>query len=163
MLASQAIFTVLPIRVGRALARLAGRLGYRAVQSRKFAPLRGDQLYDLICMATFILSVAFLWTLNAGAIYFWMKDLNQEWLKLQVIYTAVEIFDKVHPRLFQRLHENLRQDQGKYLNAWAVLSLGSLTNSFGWQASTKVKMQAVTSLSKGLPDKSASAQEVHND
>ncbi len=89
----QAVFTVLPIRVVRALGRLASLASARAVAKRP--PLRGDQIYDLICMATFVLSVGFLWTLNAGAIYFWMKDLNQEWLKLQVIYTAVEIFDKV--------------------------------------------------------------------
>ena len=37
----------------------------------------------------------FLRQLNAGAIYFWIKDLTQEFLKLQVIYTAVEMFDKV--------------------------------------------------------------------
>ena len=90
----QAVFTVLPLRVLRALSSLAGRLKPQAGPSSR-SHLRGDQLYDLICMATFICSVGFLWTLNAGAIYFWMKDLNQEWLKLQVIYTAVEIFDKV--------------------------------------------------------------------
>ncbi|KAK9832284.1 hypothetical protein WJX74_005365 [Apatococcus lobatus] len=90
-----AVFTVLPLRVLRGLSCLAGRLNITPRHGSKCPHLRGDQLYDLICMATFICSVGFLWTLNAGAIYFWMKDLNQEWLKLQVIYTAVEIFDKV--------------------------------------------------------------------
>ena len=31
----------------------------------------------------------------AGTLYFWMKDLTQEFLKLHVIATAVEILDKV--------------------------------------------------------------------
>ena len=97
--ALQAVFTVLPLRVLRALSCLAGSWRHQSRHSSKPPRLRGDQLYDFICMTTFICSVGFLWTLNAGAIYFWMKDLNQEWLKLQVIYTAVEIFDKVTPCL----------------------------------------------------------------
>ena len=33
--------------------------------------------------------------LPAGTIYFWLKDLTQEFLKLHVVHSAVEIFDKV--------------------------------------------------------------------
>ena len=57
--------------------------------------LKGDQLFDMICVGIFMVTVLFLRHLNAGAIYFWIKDLIQEFLKLQVIYTAVELFDKV--------------------------------------------------------------------
>lgn len=57
--------------------------------------LKGDQLFDIICVGIFMVTVLFLRHLNAGAIYFWIKDLTQEFLKLQVIYTAVELFDKV--------------------------------------------------------------------
>lgn len=57
--------------------------------------LKGDQLFDMICVGIFLVTVLFLRHLNAGAIYFWIKDLTQEFLKLQVIYTAVELFDKV--------------------------------------------------------------------
>ena len=57
--------------------------------------LKGDQLFDMICVGIFMVTVLFLRHLNAGAIYFWIKDLTQEFLKLQVIYTAVELFDKV--------------------------------------------------------------------
>ena len=57
--------------------------------------LQGQQLTDLLCVAMFATTFLFLRSLDAGAIYFWMKDLTQEFLKLQVIYTAVEMFDKV--------------------------------------------------------------------
>ena len=57
--------------------------------------LQGQQLTDLLCVGIFAGTVLLLRTLDAGAIYFWMKDLTQEFLKLQVIYTAVEMFDKV--------------------------------------------------------------------
>ena len=39
--------------------------------------------------------VATLQRLDAGAMYFWMKDLTQEFLKLSIIYSSVEILDKV--------------------------------------------------------------------
>ena len=88
----QAAFTVLPVRFTRALACLLGQQGQKG-KSR----LKGDQLFDIICVGIFVVTVLFLRHLNAGAIYFWIKDLTQEFLKLQVIYTAVELFDKVHP------------------------------------------------------------------
>ena len=49
----------------------------------------------MICVGIFACTVVFLKQLNAGAMYFWIKDLTQEFLKLQVIYTAVEMVDKV--------------------------------------------------------------------
>ena len=63
--------------------------------SKSSTKLKGDQLFDLICVGIFVSTVLFLRQLNAGAIYFWIKDLTQEFLKLQVIYTAVEMFDEV--------------------------------------------------------------------
>lgn len=84
----QATFTLLPIRFVRAVACCIG-------WSSNGAKLKGDQLFDLICVGIFASTVLFLRQLNAGAIYFWIKDLTQEFLKLQVIYTAVEMFDKV--------------------------------------------------------------------
>ena len=76
--------------------------------------LQGQQLTDVLCVVMFALTFLFLNSLDAGAIYFWMKDLTQEFLKLQVIYTAVEIFDKVRSMILEpfspqlqcsRLHE----------------------------------------------------------
>ena len=58
--------------------------------------LRGDQLYDLLGVLIFIGTVFFLWHLNAGTLYFWMKDLTQEFLKLSVLFTALELSDKVN-------------------------------------------------------------------
>lgn len=86
-----ATFTLLPIRFIRAVGCLVRQQRHKGVSK-----LKGDQLFDIICVGMFVVTVLFLRHLNAGAIYFWIKDLTQEFLKLQVIYTAVELFDKVH-------------------------------------------------------------------
>jgi len=62
------------------------------------APLagtQGDQLYDVICVCIHLAAVALLRRLNAGAMYFWIKDLTHEFLKLSIIYSSVEIMEKV--------------------------------------------------------------------
>lgn len=74
--------------------------GTRASKGGGGPKLQGQQLADVLCVAMFAATFGFLWCLDAGAIYFWMKDLTQEFLKLQVIYTAVEMFDKVRASLF---------------------------------------------------------------
>ena len=56
---------------------------------------QGDQLFDVICVCIHLAAVALLRRLNAGSMYFWIKDLTQEFLKLSIIYSSVEIFDKV--------------------------------------------------------------------
>lgn len=38
-----------------------------------------------------------LWCVDAGAMYFWLKDLTQEFLKLSIIYSSLEILDKARP------------------------------------------------------------------
>ncbi|KAK9811731.1 hypothetical protein WJX72_009226 [[Myrmecia] bisecta] len=86
-----AIFTLLPIRFCKALYSLLQRRRRGDTSVR----LQGDQLFDILCVLIYTATVFFLRFLNAGAIYFWMKDLTQEFLKLHVIYTAVEIFDKI--------------------------------------------------------------------
>lgn len=53
--------------------------------------------------------VATLQRLDAGAMYFWMKDLTQELLKLSIIYSSVEIFDKV---LWFRFLETAYHERG---------------------------------------------------
>jgi hypothetical protein len=62
---------------------------------RKRAALRGDQIYDLLCALMFAFVVTFLWKLKAGSIYYWVKDLTQEFLKLSVLQTALELSDKI--------------------------------------------------------------------
>lgn len=85
----QAIFTVVPVRFVRALYHLC------IPQQHHTAGLQGQQLFDTISVFIFASAVCFLCLVNAGALYFWMKDLTQEFLKLHVIATAVEILDKV--------------------------------------------------------------------
>ena len=58
------------------------------------AAAQGDQLFDVICVGIHLAAVAALRRLDAGALYFWIKDLTQEFLKLSIIYSSVEIFDK---------------------------------------------------------------------
>ncbi|KAK9813486.1 hypothetical protein WJX73_001775 [Symbiochloris irregularis] len=86
-----AIFTVVPVRFVRACLHTCWP---------RFGPprspgLQAQQLFDAICVFIFASAVLFLWVVNAGALYFWMKDLTQEFLKLHVIATAVEILDKI--------------------------------------------------------------------
>ena len=45
-------------------------------------------------MGIHLVAVGALRRLDAGALYFWIKDLTQEFLKLSIIYSSVEIFDK---------------------------------------------------------------------
>ena len=77
-----------PVRFARAVAAL--------VRPRKEEGLQGDQLFDLLCVLIFAATLSFLRLLPAGTIYFWLKDLTQEFLKLHVVHSAVEIFDKVN-------------------------------------------------------------------
>ncbi|WPT14210.1 Protein TAPT1-like protein [Picochlorum sp. SENEW3] len=94
------VFTVLPLRVAHVLwIMLTGACG--VVRGRKQAHdkramlLRGDQIYDLICICIFSVMILFLWHIRAGAIYFWVKELTQEFLKLSVLHTALELGDKI--------------------------------------------------------------------
>eukprot|EP00891_Asterochloris_glomerata_P007670 jgi/Astpho2/7670/Aster-02552 len=87
-----AIFTILPIRAVLALQTL---LMSSAGGGKAERQLSADQLYDLICVAIFGAAMLILYSLDVGVLYFWIKDLTQEFLKLHVIYTAVEIFDKI--------------------------------------------------------------------
>lgn len=84
-----AIFTLLPLRVAAALSSLVAGVALRKPS------LRGDQLFDLLCAVMFGGMVAFLWRLKPGTIYFWVKDLTQEFLKLSVLHTALELCDKI--------------------------------------------------------------------
>lgn len=58
------------------------------------------RLYDSVCVCLMLLhrctaQCGALWRLDAGAMYFWLKDLTQEFLKLSIIYSSLEILDKV--------------------------------------------------------------------
>lgn len=89
------MFTVLPVRFARAvLAVLRSACGHRAGRRPRAGGLAADQLFDVLCVLIFGATFAVLRQLPAGAIYFWLKDLTQEFLKLHVVHSAVEIFDK---------------------------------------------------------------------
>lgn len=107
------IYTILPLRVSRSLWVLLRILlsrfglcrppdtglfqgkGSSPKKISKAMALRGDQIYDLICVTIFGVMIIFLWQIQAGAIYFWVKELTQEFLKLSVLHTALELGDKI--------------------------------------------------------------------
>jgi len=66
-----------------------------AAAERARRTLGGDQLFDFLCVLIFTLACGALWRLDAGAMYFWLKDLTQEFLKLSIIYSSLEILDKI--------------------------------------------------------------------
>lgn len=68
-----------------------------ASQCPRLAGLSGPQLYDLLCLAILVGVSWALISFHTGTLYFWLKDLTNEFLKLQVIFTALEIADKVWP------------------------------------------------------------------
>ena len=92
-----AVFTLLPLRVGRAAVSGVRR----AVARTKGAPspppsaATAAALYDSLCVAVFAAAALALCAVPAGTLYFWMKDMNQEFLKLHVIFQAVELAEKV--------------------------------------------------------------------
>ena len=107
------VYTMLPLRVFKSLwvllCVLLSRFGMCSAPNTgvfqgkgsspkkvsKSTTLRGDQIYDLICVSIFVVMVLFLWHIQAGAIYFWVKELTQEFLKLSVLHTALELGDKI--------------------------------------------------------------------
>ena len=50
-----------------------GAAGGSGGSGRRPTGLRGDQLFDLLSAAMSLGVVVFLWNLNAGTLYFWMK------------------------------------------------------------------------------------------
>ena len=87
---------MLPVRFARAaLAALRCMAGRRQGRRPRACGLAADQLFDVLCVLIFGALFGVMRLLPAGAIYFWLKDLTQEFLKLHVVHSAVEIFDKV--------------------------------------------------------------------
>lgn len=104
------MFTLLPVRFLAAVVQLSVKvsleqarqglgLGHKSTGTsgplQGPAPISGPQLFDMLCVAIFVLTAAFLQSVNAGSIYYWMKDLTREFLKLQVIHAVLEILDRV--------------------------------------------------------------------
>lgn len=96
-----AIFTLLPLRGIKACWTLVQLLMAKTVRKKSKSAthtssnLRGDQIFDLICICMFSIMFTFMWHIKAGSIYFWVKELTQEFLKLSVLHTALELSDKI--------------------------------------------------------------------
>ena len=59
------------------------------------ARLSGSQLYDLVCLGILLTSTAALRAVRPGSIYYWLKDITSEFLKMSVLSTAFDMLDKV--------------------------------------------------------------------
>lgn len=70
-----------------------------AAGSRSRGVPSGAQLYDFLCVLLLLAAAGVLSLIKPGVIYYWMKDITSEFLKIQVIFTALEILDKVRLRL----------------------------------------------------------------
>jgi hypothetical protein len=102
---SQGALTVLPLRCLYALWRMLTHLLLPSRRSRHAGGsgsnggrpplLPGAQLYDLLCALLMLGAVAVLSQIKPGVLYYWMKDITSEFLKIQVLFTALEILDKV--------------------------------------------------------------------
>jgi hypothetical protein len=88
----QASLTLLPLRCLRALYNVATSRG-RPDSGCRLLP--GHQLYDVIASALLVAAAACLTLLRPGLIYYWMKDITSEFLKIHVLFNALEILDKV--------------------------------------------------------------------
>lgn len=96
----QGALTALPLRCLWALCRMLTHLllpGRRQPGSSGSRPplLPGAQLYDLLCALLMLGAVVVLSQIKPGVLYYWMKDITSEFLKIQVLFTALEILDKV--------------------------------------------------------------------
>jgi hypothetical protein len=99
----QGALTALPLRclwaVWQALTHLLlpGRRSHQAGSSSSSRPslLPGAQLYDVLCALLMLGAVVVLNHIKPGVLYYWMKDITSEFLKIQVLFTALEILDKV--------------------------------------------------------------------
>jgi hypothetical protein len=76
---------------------LPGRRSRQAGSSSSSRPslLPGAQLYDVLCALLMLGAVVVLNHIKPGVLYYWMKDITSEFLKIQVLFTALEILDKV--------------------------------------------------------------------
>lgn len=97
----QGALTVLPLRCLRSMWQLlislsqSAIVGKRSSSSSSKAVLSGAQLYDLLCVMLLLAAVLMLSLIKPGVIYYWMKDITTEFLKIQVLFSALEILDKV--------------------------------------------------------------------
>jgi hypothetical protein len=57
--------------------------------------LSGSQLYDMVCLAILFQATAALRAVRPGSIYYWLKDITSEFLKMSVLSTAFDMLDKV--------------------------------------------------------------------
>lgn len=91
----QAQLTILPLRCISAIFTFILHIGRPSSEVRA---LSGHQLFDVVCAALLIGAVACLQLLQPGIIYYWMKDITSEFLKIQVLFSALEILDKVREK-----------------------------------------------------------------
>jgi hypothetical protein len=79
----QAVLCVLPLRGVRGLQRLCSA-GWQA-----------SHLFDVAVCSVWLLTCVALCQVRAGSIYFWLKDITPEFLKIHALYYALDVLQKV--------------------------------------------------------------------
>lgn len=97
------VMTLLPVRCALALQQLFKR---KERQGKAFN-LGGGQIFDLLCLIILVSVTVFLRTVRPGFIYYWLKDITSEFLKMSVLSTAFEIADKILSNFGMKVMEAL--------------------------------------------------------
>jgi hypothetical protein len=87
-------------RGAAAAAAAAGGGGWASLLTAAYGGgrLSGSQLYDLMTLAILVTATAVLRAVRPGSIYYWLKDITSEFLKMSVLSTAFDISDRVSLR-----------------------------------------------------------------
>eukprot|EP01025_Chloroclados_australasicus_P036142 TRINITY_DN3678_c1_g1_i12.p2 TRINITY_DN3678_c1_g1~~TRINITY_DN3678_c1_g1_i12.p2 ORF type:complete len:399 (-),score=40.17 TRINITY_DN3678_c1_g1_i12:995-2110(-) len=57
--------------------------------------MRGDQLFDMVCVLVIVVSSWLLTSIEARTIYYWIKDVTSEFLKLHALHNLIVIMDMI--------------------------------------------------------------------
>lgn len=78
---------VLPVRAVGGLGRLLRGRGH------------GGHLFAVLHLAAWLATCAALSRVRAGSIYFWLKDITPEFLKMHALFYALDVLQKARPLL----------------------------------------------------------------
>lgn len=65
------------------------------MSSANHQPPTAQQVFDILCLLILFGGTLVLRAIKPGFIYYWLKDITSEFLKMSVLSSAFEIADKV--------------------------------------------------------------------
>eukprot|EP01026_Neomeris_dumetosa_P060434 TRINITY_DN5699_c0_g1_i3.p1 TRINITY_DN5699_c0_g1~~TRINITY_DN5699_c0_g1_i3.p1 ORF type:complete len:642 (+),score=52.05 TRINITY_DN5699_c0_g1_i3:89-1927(+) len=78
------VFSLVPFRAVKGVISLVRGKG-----------IRGDQLFDIVCLFVLVVSSWLVMSIEARTIYYWIKDVTSEFLKLHALHNLIAIIDMV--------------------------------------------------------------------